>query len=280
MCPPASEPSMTIASAPERTRRRASTNAGAKQINFAPPSLTALTALPDGMPPASTTWVTRASRQTRTRSSSAGCMVIRLTPNGLVVIACVPAISAASRSGVIEPQAITPKPPAFEIADTRCRSLTQLIAPPMTAIGQPRKSVPRAQRWFNAARSCGSGIETIGGMQRANRELGEIGGDQHADLDLAGGNHLNVDRLVRQRAEHGVGDAGVAAHADAHHAYLGDIRVLQHVGPADLVANFHQRGMGARQVGLADGEGHVGHAVRRAILHDHVDVDVFLGQTD
>ncbi len=33
----------------------------------------------------------------------------------------------------MEPQAITPKPPAFEMADTRVRSLTQLIAPPMMA---------------------------------------------------------------------------------------------------------------------------------------------------
>ena len=41
----------------------------------------------------------------------------------------VAAISASSRSGVIAPQAITPKPPALEIAETRLRSLTQLIAP-------------------------------------------------------------------------------------------------------------------------------------------------------
>ena len=60
-------------------------------------------------------------------------MVIRLTPNGLSVSAWVPAISASSSAGVIEPQAITPKPPALEMAATRWRSLTQLIAPPMMA---------------------------------------------------------------------------------------------------------------------------------------------------
>ena len=101
----------------ERTSRRASTSAGAKQISFAPPSFTARTAVPGGMPPASTMWPTFASRQTRIRSSSCGCMVIRLTPNGWLVSAWVPAISAASRSGVIEPQAITPNPPALEMAD-------------------------------------------------------------------------------------------------------------------------------------------------------------------
>ena len=62
-------------------------------------------------------------------SNSIGCMVIRLTPNGLSVSALVPAISASSRSGVIAPQAITPKPPALLIAETRVRSETQLIAP-------------------------------------------------------------------------------------------------------------------------------------------------------
>ena len=87
---------MTSASAPERTRRLASTSAGAKAISLAPPSLTARTAPPGGMPPASTMWPTSASRQTRIRSSSCGCMVIRFTPNGRSVSACVPAISAAS----------------------------------------------------------------------------------------------------------------------------------------------------------------------------------------
>ena len=57
-------------------------------------------------------------------------MVIRLTPNGLSVRALVSAISVSSSSGVIAPQAITPKPPALEIAETRLRSETQLIAPP------------------------------------------------------------------------------------------------------------------------------------------------------
>ena len=60
-------------------------------------------------------------------------MVIRLTPNGRSVSDWAPAISADSMSGSIEPQAITPKPPALEIAATRWRSLTQLIAPPMMA---------------------------------------------------------------------------------------------------------------------------------------------------
>ena len=71
-------------------------------------------------------------------------MVMRLTPKGRVVSALVAAISASSSAGVIAPQAITPKPPALLMADTRLRSETQLIAPHRIACSLPRNSHPRA----------------------------------------------------------------------------------------------------------------------------------------
>jgi hypothetical protein len=80
-------------------------------------------------------------------------MVIRFTPKGFCVSAWVPVISASSRAGFIAPQAITPKPPAFEMAATKLRSLTQLIAPPMMATRLPRKAVPRCQRFSSLARA-------------------------------------------------------------------------------------------------------------------------------
>ena len=55
--------------------------------------------------------------------------------------------------GVIAPQAMTPKPPPFEIAATRLRSDTQVIAPPMIASSQPRNS--RAARATSRS-SCGA----------------------------------------------------------------------------------------------------------------------------
>ena len=67
-------------------------------------------------------------------------MVIRLTPNGAAVSAWVAAISAPAGPGSCEPQAITPKPPALEMAETRWRSLTQLIAPPMMAASHAEES--------------------------------------------------------------------------------------------------------------------------------------------
>ena len=74
-------------------------------------------------------------------------MVIRLTPNGLAVSARVAAISASSSAGVIAPQAITPKPPASLIAETRWRSDTHDIAPHRIAVSLPRKARPRSIRW-------------------------------------------------------------------------------------------------------------------------------------
>ena len=72
-------------------------------------------------------------------------MMIRFTPNGRVVSAWVAAISAPSWSGVMAPQASTPNPPALEMVETRVRSDTQVMAPPIKANGQPRNSVPARQ---------------------------------------------------------------------------------------------------------------------------------------
>ena len=60
------------------------------------------------------------------------------------VSALVASISIASSSGDMDPEAMTPNPPALDIAATRLRSDTQVIAPPMTASSQPRTSRPRA----------------------------------------------------------------------------------------------------------------------------------------
>ena len=153
ICPPASEPSITSASAPARTSRLASDKAGAKHTTLAPPSLARRMAPPGGIPPANTMCPTRAARQASTSASRRGCMVIRFTPKGRSVRAWVPAISSARRSGSMAPLAITPKAPALESAATRLRSLTQLIAPPMTATRAPRNSAPRAISRSSTARA-------------------------------------------------------------------------------------------------------------------------------
>ena len=89
-------------------------------------------------------------------------MVMRLTPKGRRVSAWVPAISAASASGIKEPPAMTPKPPALLMADTSRRSLTQLMAPPMMATLLPRKRAPRSCSRSSAARAAWSGARRSG----------------------------------------------------------------------------------------------------------------------
>src|SRR5580700_7777345 len=108
---------------------------------------------------------------------------MRLTPNGRSVRAAVAAISVASKAGVMAPQAMTPKPPAFEIAATRLRSDTQVMAPPITAASTPRNARPRRHRRSRRLRarlSASACIEAVGGMEGAHRELGIFVGDEHA----------------------------------------------------------------------------------------------------
>src|SRR5215472_12502607 len=286
MCPPASIPSITIASAPMRTSLRAIASAGAKQSSLAPPSLMRCTAAALGRPPASTTWPTCRRMQASMSSLSCGCSVIRFTPKGFCVSASVPAISASSCSGFMAPQAITPNPPPFEIAATRLRSETQVMAPPMIASSVPRNSRPRRQSRSRRARArsrasasgpaCPSawgwelagrvairaidlvGVEPVGGVQRAHRELRVLLGDQHAHLDLRGGDHLDVDTLGRERAEHLLGHAGVAAHADADHGDLHHVGIGLEGGEPDLAALRLQHLHRALEVRLAHREGEVG----------------------
>src|SRR5262245_5013072 len=276
-------PSMTMASTPERTSFLAITRAGAKHITLAPCLMREMAA-PGGRPPANTIWPTLWSRHTSTSSISWGWSVIRLTPNGMSVRAAVAAISFDSRSGDMEPEAITPKPPALDRADTRWRSETQVMAPPMIASSDPRKRRPRSHslsRWSRAAcRFTGSHrVQTVGRMQAAHGELGVFLGDQHADLDFGSGDDLDVDTLFRQRLEHALRHTGVAAHADT------DYRYFHHIGIRAKFAEL-QRGVVIVQhlhrpveVGLRDGEGEVrGLAALGHVLHDHVHIDVGVGQ--
>ena len=59
ICPPASCPSITKASTPMRTNRRAKASAGAKHIILIPAFLTALIDSALGSPPAKIIWLTR-----------------------------------------------------------------------------------------------------------------------------------------------------------------------------------------------------------------------------
>src|SRR5438105_11605920 len=54
--------------------------------------------------------------------------------------------------------------------------------------------------------------------------------DDAGDLDLAGGDVLDIDLGVGQGLEHALGDAGVDAHADADDAHLRQVALERRAG--------------------------------------------------
>jgi len=112
-------------------------------------------------------------------------------------------------------------------------------------------------------------------VQRAHGELHVFFVDHDRGLDLAGGDHLDVDAFFRQAAEHLAGDAHVAAHADANDADLADLGVAH-----DLAGAQGRQHLGLEQVDrlgvvvAVHGEAEVGLAVLADVLDDHIDFDV------
>ena len=58
--------------------------------------------------------------------------------------------------------------------------------------------------------------------------LAPIAVDHHADADLAGVNHADVDVALGQSPEHPPGHPGMRSHADAQHKQLGNVRIRPH----------------------------------------------------
>ncbi len=71
--------------------------------------------------------------------------------------------------------------------------------------------------------------------------------DEHADLDLAGGDHLNVDAGRGDGLEHRGGNAGVGAHAQADDRDLGDLGIVGNAAaPISWAAAVAARRVSAR----------------------------------
>src|SRR3546814_15194371 len=105
------------------------------------------------------------------------------------------------------------------------------------------------------------GVEAVCGVEDAYRQFGFVLVDQHADLDLAGRDRLDVDAPVRKRAEHRAGDARVALHTDADDADFGHLVVRQNAVESDLVLRAFEHVDSAAEVGGGDGDGTVGPAI-------------------
>src|SRR5690606_10705799 len=100
----------------------------------------------------------------------------------------------------------------------------------------------------------------------------------HGSIDYAGADHLNVHTLVAEGAEHQAGHAHVAAHANADAGHLAHLVVGHDFLRADRPSALDlQQFKGKLVVVAVDGEGEVGRAAHRLVLHDHIDIDVGCG---
>src|SRR6266545_5956577 len=106
-------------------------------------------------------------------------------------------------------------------------------------------------------------------VQRAHGELGVLGVDHARDLDLGGGDEVDVDVLAGEDLEQLQRDAGVVAHADADDRHLREIGLrLDLLRRAEIPAVREQQLLRAREVGRGQREGQVGAPVLHERLHD------------
>src|SRR5579871_1269970 len=115
-------------------------------------------------------------------------------------------------------------------------------------------------------------------MQSPYRKLGMGGVDQNGDFDLGGRNRADIDALVGERLEGARRHPGMRPHADADDRDLADVGRPFHRLEPDRRLRLLQRLARALVIGGRHGEGDVGEAVRGNILHDHIDVDVLVGE--
>ena len=138
-----------------------------------------------------------------------------------------------------------------------------------------------------AGLGCLRGVAVLGAMSvgwgqmqvecRVNRSQGlqrGVARHDHRNLDLAGRNHVDVDSLGGQGAEHRARHAGLRDHAQADHRNLRHVFVIIDALGANFLDGHVDRPQRAGQLVLHHGEREIGPSVGRLVLHDHVDCDV------
>ncbi len=103
--------------------------------------------------------------------------------------------------------------------------------------------------------------------------------DDAGDLDRRRRDHLDVDALATENGKHLRRDTGMRAHASTDDRHLAHLRMLGESG-AHLLDEAGEGVAGDAQVVLGHGEGDLRAAAVRVgiVLHDHVDVDVRVGE--
>src|SRR5665647_2156926 len=119
----------------------------------------------------------------------------------------------------------------------------------------------------NCSSSGGRLVQVERAVQGPHRQLHVLLVDHDRGLDLAGGDHLDVDPFFAQRTEHLARDADMAAHADTDDADLADAGVaFEVVGPQRGQHLRLQQVDGARIVVAVYREAEVGLALLGNVL--------------
>ena len=114
------------------------------------------------------------------------------------------------------------------------------------------------------------------GQIRRLRDLGFF--DDHGDLDLRSGDHLDVDVTLGKGLEEFGCHTRVGAHADADNTEFGDAILLADPARSDLFGYAIEEIADLFEFVTVHCEGDVGAAAGGNVLDDHVDHDVGVGQ--
>src|SRR5690606_26710667 len=123
---------------------------------------------------------------------------------------------------------------------------------------------------------CGTGlrVEAECRMQRADTQFQIFLVDHDGNLDLRGGDHLNVDPFIGQGTEHPCRDAGMRTHADTDQRDLADLRGAADFAGSQLLAHRLGDLEGALVIGGQDREGEIGQPFGADVLDNHVHFDI------
>jgi hypothetical protein len=115
------------------------------------------------------------------------------------------------------------------------------------------------------------------GMRDPRRLIRLVLGDHDRDLDLRRADQLEVDARLGQRIEQRRGHAAVGAHADTDDRQLRDA-VVEFDGAADFLEDGCEAFLHLGNLGERHRESQVRDAAATDVLHNHVDVDIRIGQ--
>ncbi len=121
-------------------------------------------------------------------------------------------------------------------------------------------------------------FQFVGLVHRPQGSQGLIAIDQRRDLNLAGRDHLDIDVLPSQSAEHFIGDARLTGHSQSDYRDFRHLIVMRNLADTHQVGRFANRLQRSFQFAARNGEGNVGFAFFAHVLHDHIDGDPAIGQ--